>query len=236
MTSPRLTVIVVAVTNALAGFGLGYWTAQRRLELEFERRLEKETAGMREFYQTAKQPFATPQEAAAELIKEEEPKEGPAQTANNKVAYHKIVQKNYKPEESATIDDEVFSARDGMVVEGEIQHSNVFQEAVVIISQEEFMENESGYNQSTLTYYQVDKVLTDERDDVIDDSDAVVGDQNLTMFGSPNSGSSDPNVIHIRNGRLQMEFEVQLNANSYRLEVLGIEEDPPELPSGRKRS
>lgn len=233
MTSPRLTVIVVAVTNALAGFSFGYWTAQRRLELEFERRLEKETAGMREFYQAAKKPFATPQEAAAELIKEEEP-EGTAETTNNKIAYHKIVKKEYATPDEPTMLEEL---HESVVVHSEESVSvNLFQNVPTIITQEQFMENESNYVQGSLTYYRVDNVLADERDDVIDDRDATVGDGNLKMFGHPNSGSSDPNVIHVRNGRLQMEFEISLSETSYRREVLGIEEDLPELPSGRKRS
>lgn len=236
MTKPLFAAI--AVTSSAVGFFIGYSFAKTRLEMEFERRLERETAGMREFYQVAKKPFATPQEAAAELIKEGDSDETTSDVVNAKIAYHKIVAKEYTPEndESMIVASEVFGARDGMVVDGEIQHSNVFEEAAVIIPQEVFMANESEYNQSQLTYYKGDEVLTDEREDVIDDLDAVIGKHNLRMFGSPKSGSSDPNIIHIRNGRLQMEFEVSLSENSYRREVLGIEEDLPELPSGRKRS
>lgn len=95
------------------------------------------------------------------------------------------------------------------------------------------MQNDSSYIQSTLTFYKVDSVLTDERESVIEDLNETVGAENMKKFGS---NSSDPNVLHIRNGRLQMEFEVCLSENSYRREVLGMEEDPPDLPSGRKRS
>lgn len=227
-----LLIATVVLGSAGAGFGIGYKVAYRRLELEFERRLERETAGMREFYETVKQPYATPQEAAAELIKEDS-EEGTAEQANDKVAYHKIVKKEYRPEE-VVIPEEL---HENVAANPDVVETNLFQNDPVLISQEEFMQNDSSYIQGQLTYYLVDKVLTDEKDDVIEDLDATIGIRNLETFGHPSrSLSSDPNVIHVRNGRLQMEFEVCLSQNSYRFEVLGIEEAPPELPSGRKRS
>lgn len=235
MTKPLLIVTAV-LSGGAAGFGLGYVVAYKRLEMDFERRLEKETAGMREFYQVVKKPFATPQEAAAALIVEgeaiEPEEESTAETANNKVAYHKIVKKEYQSD-GATEEVLVDIPENPDV---ELKHHNVFSETPVIISQEEFMENDSGYIQGQLTYYKLDKILTDERESTIDDKAATVGLNNLEMFGDSKSLSSDPNVIHVRNPRLQMEFEICLSENSYSREVLGMEEDPPQLPSGRKRS
>lgn len=231
--------IATAAGSAVVGFGIGYKVAQKRLEMEFERRLERETAGMKEFYQVVKKPFSTPQEAAAELIKEDpQPKQSTAEKANEKVAYHKIA-KQYSPEKDPEgqvgIDADVFGESDRPMLIAEVENHNVFSEIPVLISQEEFMANESNYIQGQLSYYKVDKVLTDEREDVIEDQDATIGASNLEMFGNPNNGSSDPNVIHVRNPRLQMEFEVCLSENSYRREVLGIEEDPPIRPSGRDK-
>lgn len=231
-----LLIATVALGSAAVGFGVGYKLAEKKLSAEFDERLERETEGMREFYQAAKKPFATPQEAVAELIKEE-PVEPTAATANTKVAYHKIVKsEKYVPEE----DPEEEHAIEAEVFEGGEIHAppvpvNLFSNDPVIISQEEFMGNETEYLQGVLTYYQVDGVLTDEREDVIEDVDATVGDKNLGSFGNPRNGSSDPNVIHVRNPRLQMEFEVCLDQGSYREKVLGIEQDPPALPSGRSR-
>lgn len=229
-----LLIATVALASAGIGYGVGFKAAERKLSAAFEERLEKETAGMREFYQAVKKPFATPQEAAAELIQETEdvPEESTADKANNRVAYHKIIKKEYAPAD----DPEEELAIQAEVGVEEIAHHNVFQEAPVIISQEEFMQNDSEYIQGSLTYYQVDEVLTDERESVIEDLDETVGANNVKMFGHKNSGSSDPHIIHIRNGRLQMEFEVSLSESSYRREVLGIDTDPPDLPSGRKRS
>lgn len=233
MTKPLL--FAIAAGSLGVGFGIGYKVAEKRLASQFEERLEKETAGMREFYQTIKKPYATPQEAAAALITEEEepePEESTAEKANNLVAYHKIVKKEYKDEEG-TDETVVVEA----VVEPEPVSQNLFDStAPVIITQEEYMQNESGFIQGTLTYYKVDEVLVDEREDLIEDQNDVIGKNNLLMFGKPNNGSSDPNVLHVRNPRLAMEFEVCLDKNSYRKTVLGMDEPLPDLPSGRKRS
>lgn len=233
MTKPLL--IVTAVGSLAAGFAIGYKVAEKRISAQFEQRLEKETAGMREFYQVARKPYATPQEAAAALMTEEVPEsETPtAETANNKVAYHKIVKTEYAPEDDP---EEELAVEAEVGPRPEEVHQNVFVDgAPILISQEEFMENESEYVQGNLTYYKTDAVLADEKDDVIEDRDAVIGDNNLARFGDPRNGSSDPNIIHVRNPRLQMEFEVCLSENSYRREVLGIDEPLPKLPSGRER-
>lgn len=237
MTNPRLTAIAVGAGSFAVGMVVGYKIAERRLSTQFELRLEKETAGMREFYQTAKKPYATPQEAAAALIisqgntiLEDDVDSGQESTAtivDGKIAYHKIVKKEYGPKE-VVVD---LPDQDDRIPE--LEHHNLFVEEPIIVTQEEFMQNDSGYEQSTLTFYRGDHVLTDERENVIEDLNEVVGAENMTKFGS---NSSDPSVLHIRNGRLQMEFEVCLSENSYRQEVLGIDENPQELPSGRSRT
>ena len=81
------------------------------------------------------------------------------------------------------------------------------------------MENESGYSQATLTYYTVEKVLTDARDNVIEDKFALVGGGGVSMFGEQ---SSDPNTVHIRNPKLHMEFEVVRHDGSFNQIVQGI--------------
>jgi hypothetical protein len=229
MSNPRLTAIAVGAGSLVVGIGLGYKIAEKRLSAQFELRLEKETAGMREFYQNTKKPYATPQEAAAALIDDDVDtgQEATATVVGDKIAYHKIVKKEYAPQEA------LVDLPDQTDRIPELEHHNVFIEEPIIISQEEFMQNDSGYEQSTLSFYRGDHVLTDERENVIEDLNEVVGAENMTRFGQ---NSSDPNVLHIRNGRLQMDFEVCLSEGSYSQEVLGIDEVPQELPSGRKRT
>lgn len=85
-----------------------------------------------------------------------------------------------------------------------------------ILHRDEFFADEKGYdNQTTLTYYQGDNVLCDEQDVPIYQHEKVVGD---LKFGH---GSGDPNVLYIRNERLEAEYEILLDSGYYVVEVLG---------------
>lgn len=88
-----------------------------------------------------------------------------------------------------------------------------------IISENEFSENDPDHDQTTLTYFEEDDVLADENDGVIEDSDLVVGDDNLSRFGY---GSGNHNILFIRNERLETDFEIAKSNGSYAREVLGF--------------
>lgn len=88
-----------------------------------------------------------------------------------------------------------------------------------IISADEFLENEIEYEQATLTYFQGDDVLADDKDEYIRDADAVVGDDNLNHFGFL---SKDNNILYIRNDRLKTMYEVVHSSGEYKKEVLGF--------------
>lgn len=79
------------------------------------------------------------------------------------------------------------------------------------------------YDEMTLTYFEKDNVLANERDEVIgegEERDSLVGEANLDQFGH---GSNDPNVVYIRNDRLEMVIEVCLSHQAYATEVHGFE-------------
>lgn len=88
-----------------------------------------------------------------------------------------------------------------------------------IITHDEFYENVGDWEQVTLTYFEDDDVLCDERDAPVEDSDALVGDANLNRFGA---GSKDNNVVYIQNDHLQTQFEIVRNKGNYAKEVLGF--------------
>jgi hypothetical protein len=219
-----LTVTAASLISAGAGAVVGYKVAERRLTLHFEERILRETAGMRVFYSQAKQPFDTPEEALAAMVSaEQESPESPASTTPERVAYHKIV-KSYvednPPEESE-------GPRVDFTPPPVEPHVQNFFDKPVIISQDEFVNEESGYMQGTLVYYVQDGALCDERDQLIESIDDVVGADNL-RFGEQ---SSDENTVHVRNPKLQLEWEIVRNHGSYGRDVQGIVEPP----SGRSR-
>jgi len=230
MNRSSLTLLGVSISSMLIGAGTGYIVAEKRLAARFDERLKTETEEMREFYTIHEKKYPTPQDAAADLIGATlltvEEKE------TQRVEYHKIAKKydsEDDPEEELAIEAEIG---------GEPLVRNVFErktdrENPYIVSQEDFMQNNLGYEQGQLTYYEKDKVLTDEREDVIEDVDATVGENNI-QFGI---GSSDVNVVHIRNEKLRMDFELVRSEGSYAQEVLGLDEVPEQKPrlSARQR-
>jgi hypothetical protein len=234
MSRASLQLFGVSASSMLIGLGVGYMYAQKKLGLEFEQRLADETAEMREFYTIHRKKYPNPVEAAKELIPETTLT--PEEVKQAKVAYHKIVKSEYSPnddpEEEHAIDAElgedshVIVGSDGTLMVDGLVHTNVFGTKVTpdkpyVITQEEFMQNEPGYEQSTLTYYEKCGSLADERDDIIDTAEDVVGLQNMQRFGE---GSSDKNTIHIRNQVLRMDFEVIHSERSFAEDVLGESE------------
>lgn len=91
-----------------------------------------------------------------------------------------------------------------------------------IIHKDEFWSEESGYTQSTLTYYNGDDILCNEDDSPIYNYVQVVGE---LRFGH---GSGDPNVVHVRNDKRKDEYEIVFDPGFYSVEVLGLEIEPNE--------
>jgi hypothetical protein len=176
---------------------------------------------MKEFYTNVKQKYSTPEEAASALIpKQTERTAEDPRVKTQRVQYNKIVKdENYgdplgefkgETEEGCEIDTVV--------------NANVFEDNPPgiprIITQDDFMANDVGYEQATLTFYADGGVLADQRDEVLDNADEVLGTLFSVNFGH---GSSDPNTVHIRNDKIQMDFEVVKSERSYEQDVLGQE-------------
>lgn len=88
-----------------------------------------------------------------------------------------------------------------------------------ILHQDEYMNDEMGFTQSTLTYYDGDQILADEQDVPVYNHERVVGE---LKFGH---GSNDPNVVYVRNENARAEYEILLFSGYFEREVLGLEAD-----------
>lgn len=233
-----LKITGAAVLGVGLGFVIGLKVTEKRLGDQYDKLLEQETAGMKEFYSTVKKPYRTPVEAVADLIPlpEAEP-DDPRQKAM-KIAYHKVVKgEGYV----AATEDEFEGAKAAEEAEQDCEIDppiarNIFEEArspenPYIITQEEFMLNEPGFEQGTLTYYERGGILADTQDSIIENSSLIVGSSFSDNFGKD---SSDPNVVHVRNEKLSMDFEILKSEKSYEEDVLGQTEQP-ETPRERIR-
>jgi hypothetical protein len=84
--------------------------------------------------------------------------------------------------------------------------------------------HEMDYQDVTLTYYDGDDVLCDDRDVVIDPNrrNELLGDQWMNRFGH---GSGDASIVFIRNDQLEIMYEVVKSPHSFAEEVHGFTHD-----------
>lgn len=101
-----------------------------------------------------------------------------------------------------------------------------------VITDAEYFQNESGYEQVTLTYYAGDNVLADDRDQMVENVSRVVGDENLNRFGH---GSNDSRVVYVRNDKMNVDYEILLHDGDYAVVVHGYMPDEPRRKPRRMR-
>lgn len=247
----RQTKVMVGIASSLsaaAGAAAGYLVAQKRLEAKYEVIIAQEIEDTKNFYANLHQKpdlaeLASKYEAPAT---EENIMEAASalRTYQGKVPYNRPeAVTEMHTEMTAVVEDEGEGEGVNVTV-------NVFQEAQLdddvwsydeevshrtetepyILHHDEYFEGEKDYVQSTLTYFEGDDVLVDDKQKPIPDSDSVVGDENLRRFGH---GSKDNNIIYVRNERMEIDFEVVRSTGTYTREVLGFLEHG-DRPGSRK--
>lgn len=88
-----------------------------------------------------------------------------------------------------------------------------------IIHADEYIEDEMGFTQETVTFYEGDEIMVDSHETPMYGWARIMGE---LRFGH---GSKDPNVVYIRNEGIEMEWEVLRHTGSYSIEVRGLEAD-----------
>lgn len=92
-----------------------------------------------------------------------------------------------------------------------------------IIHADEYINDEMGYKQDTVTYYEADDIMADISDTPIYNW--------RTIFGPLEwgHGSKDKNVVYIRNENMRKEWEVLRHHGSFETEVAGMDYAKAEL-------
>jgi len=99
-----------------------------------------------------------------------------------------------------------------------------------LISHSTYSTIDTEYEQVNLTYFEGDDVLADEMDSVINDTESLVGNDNLLHWGW---GSGNHEMVYVQNDELSTVFEIARNKGSYAKDVLGFVEHSE--PRGRPR-
>ena len=99
-----------------------------------------------------------------------------------------------------------------------------------LLTVQEFMADGDDYDKLTVTYFEEDDTLVDDRDEVVPDK-SVVGDGTFERFGH---GSGSPDIVYVRNEQIQTDFEIIRDKQSYHEMILGIEDwDETEVKTSR---
>jgi len=226
-----LILSTVAATSAvIAGVVVGK-IVQKRMNLKIDSIVADEVDQTRKFYSvmTEKPPIET-------LAKREATEEEDVVAAAEMVRqYQGKVPYNNPGAIEETPEVEVHN----VFVEGKVMNADDFdydaelatrsEDAPYVISFEEFQADEKDYVRNTLTWYEGDDTLTDDKEQPIPDVDAVVGEHNMVRFGH---GSRDPNIVYVRNDRMEVDFEVVHNKSAYSAAVLGFQHS--DRPGSRK--
>lgn len=221
----RLTAVATAA-GVIAGFGAGYFFAKKQLSSQFEEALATEIEATRAFYKaTAKHNYPTPGDAVDALV--------PPHVVETLLEYkgEKTPTAYHNVHKDAKVGDN-FVEGAPLVTRDVFEHSSEGpDEPILVISQAEFEENANEYQGCQFTFYEGDNILTDDREDKIEDIEAAIGNQFRSRFGDI---SGDENTVHVLNNHLQLLFEIVRSRGFYCVDVLG--EDPPlETPGERVR-
>lgn len=246
-TTKKQQIIILGVTAAVSAAsagGLVYFLSKRTFKAKYERIAEAEIAEAKRFYGVLHKKdnkFSDPVEAlkqrtedlgyaakhSPEPAKDEEvPEVAEPTTRLIKEAQVRAV----SVDETRNVFEDAMPSDDTFNYEEEIRLRT--ETEPYIISYDEYFQGEKDYQQTTLTYFAGDDVLTDDRDQPIDESDKAVGDENLRRFGH---GSKDNNIVYIRNDRLEIDFEVCRSQGKYTEEILGFIKHTDRPGSGKVR-
>lgn len=115
------------------------------------------------------------------------------------------------PDDYEGVDDEEDES-DYKVIDGE----------PFLITEADYFENVPEYQLDTLTYYELDDTLTDEKNSQIDRVEETVGARHLHMFKKVNG--QPKTSLYIQNDTHETLYEVILVEQSYAAVILGMDE------------
>lgn len=241
------------VTGALLlGIGIGgliaYKIAEKKLSAQFDEELTEQIAAARHYHtRIAKEgEFESPEGAVKALVPEAVVEAVRSYQGREKPVPYNKVQEIVDPRPPVDVVVEEVQVTQNVFVEAakndepdprdwdynaEIADRELNPNIPYTISFEEFNENNVEHEQATMTYYAMDDTLVDSQDKPVDNTEGIVGDDNLSRFGH---GSGDPNVVYVRNEKIDMDFEIVRSNGSYQKEVFGTDPDPA-LQHSRRR-
>lgn len=193
MENSTVAALAVGLAGAAVGFALGFRYGVKKTGEAAQIAVENEIKAAREFYEglyesRVKRTTVSVDEVAAAL---------PA-TKHVITSYNRVT----KQETTAPFIPDV--PRDEELLPLDVDPRTIPGVEPYLITDHEFTDS-LGFVQITLYYFEGDGVLVDDQDVPIDDSNYILGDQNLTAWGLI---SGDENTIFIKNKMNDTVYQV----------------------------
>ena len=95
-----------------------------------------------------------------------------------------------------------------------------------IITSDQFYNEYDHYDKLTVYFFEEDDTLVDEREEIIDDPETVIGDIPAYYFAEAEyQDADDSNIVYIRNHKLATDFEVVRREDDYQGPIWGDEKE-----------
>jgi hypothetical protein len=211
--------LIASTSGVVIGMFAGYKLAKRVLEPKYIALADKEIEEAKLFY--ARLNEKEKGDSPAEVLGRRSPFLDDAVDAIRSYQGDHLEEgeTDREPEVDVGVTVNVFTDARPEVFDLEHELKNRTTERPYIISHEEFMVAEPGFEQVSFTYYAEDDMLADARDQPIPLVDEVIGEDNL-RFGY---GSDDDNTVFVRNEKLAIDFEITKSTGSFAGEVMGLQ-------------
>lgn len=224
---------VVGGLAVLAGaFGAGAVTAtlitKKVLETKYNEIAQQEIEEAKTYYRrlNKREEFANPNQLALDITSKIIANQGYSEEV---IDYTKV---DEPEDEDVVIQQNIFiQNQDTPEWDWDAELAQRDEDNPYIIHHDEFQQGEKDYDQITLTYFEGDDILCDDKDEVVSDVDLLVGNANLSRFGH---GSKDNNVLYVRCDHLDTDFEIVRRKGRYTQEVLGFIEHSEDHRRPRK--
>ena len=244
--------IIVALGVGLAiGGGIGFYVGERKGSAK----MEAEIAGVQNLYSRLRTEDARQAQEDWNPQHEEGPSENDSEESFDKIAVEqgyssasdlwegRHTDPNYLPPTPQGHEDDAEGIEQDIREEGEqVRHIRVVNpnrridpndvtqwdrspEHPYVITEAEYHGDRPELSKISITYYSGDDILADDQQQYIPDPEGTVGKANLQYFGL---ASKDARMLHIRNERVEADFEVTLNDGKYGKDVLGFDDDEAE--------
>lgn len=218
---------IFLVSGLLIGGGVTFLTMHKVVEAKYAKIANDEIESVKRRYAVIRKV-----ETDWDIDVEDEAAEKPPTEVEE---YQQVITELDYSSDDGEVRTTIVETPDVTVEETEVTVRNIFKEKPVTslgerktpypLTDEEYAADEAGFEHITLRYFVGDTTLVDDQEEIIPDVDRVVGIENLEHFGE---FSGDPNVLYIRNERLQTDFEVIIDEGEYVAIILGVPQMPQE--------